>query len=372
MNIIETDVLVIGGGIVGLALLKAMSKDKKCILIEKNHSLIEETSSRNSGVIHSGIYYPKDSYKSKFCIEGKNLLYDFCKKYDVSYKRTGKLLIGNKDNIEKFFSLVDNASDMGIEHEVLTKKQIASTFPFLEGQDFLDIKNSGVIDVHEFSSKLALLSEQNGAYIFLQSSLINVSQCSDNLYESEIQTNDEYFQIKSKSIVFAAGLHTQSVISNLDLRLNDHVKENFFLMGHYFKTKNWLNLTKLIYPIPEKNSLGVHLTIAANDPNTLILGPDAIEVNSIDYQKNFFSEELKESFYSSIEKYLPSIRQAKIYPDYVGIRPKIQTSGFQDFEIIEQKAHNYKNLFILQGIDSPGLTSCLAIAQYVNENIDLG
>ena len=104
MNIIETDVLIVGGGIVGLALLTETSKDKKCILIEKNHSLIEETSSRNSGVIHSGIYYPKDSYKSKFCIEGKNLLYDFCKKYDVSYKRTGKLLIGNKDNIEKFFS----------------------------------------------------------------------------------------------------------------------------------------------------------------------------------------------------------------------------------------------------------------------------
>ena len=372
MDTIETDVLVVGGGVVGLALLKEISKDKKCILIEKNHSLIEETSSRNSGVIHSGIYYPKNSYKSNFCIQGKNLLYEFCKKYDVSYKRTGKLLIGNKDNIQKFLTLVDNASDMEIAHELLTKKQVASTLPFLEGQEFLDIKDSGVIDVHEFSSKLELLSKNNGAYISLQSSLINASQCSDTLYESEIHTNDEYFKIKSKSIVFAAGLHTQSVISNLNLRLNDYLKENFFLMGHYFKTKNWLNLSKLIYPIPEKNSLGVHLTIAANDPNTLILGPDAIEVNSINYQKNFFSEELKESFYSSIEKYLPSIRQVKIYPDYVGIRPKFHTTGFQDFEIIEYKTHNYKNLFILQGIDSPGLTSCLAISQYVNKNIDLG
>lgn len=372
METIETDVLVVGGGVVGLALLWEISKDKKCILIEKNHSLIEETSSRNSGVIHSGIYYPKDSYKSKFCIEGKNLLYEFCKEYDVSYKRTGKLLICNKDNIQKFFSLVDNACDMEIAHEVLTKKQIASTFPFLEGQEFLNIKDSGVIDVHELSTKLEFLSERNGAYISLQSSLINASQCSNTLYKSEIRTGDECFEIKSKSIIFAAGLHTQSVISNLNLRLNNYIKENFFLMGHYYKTKNWLNLTKLIYPIPEKNSLGVHLTIAANDPNTLILGPDAIEVNSINYQENFFSEELKESFYSSIEKYLPSIRQVEIYPDYVGIRPKIHTTGFQDFEIIEHKAHNYKNLFILQGIDSPGLTSCLAIAQYVNKNIDLG
>ncbi|HCK03653.1 MAG TPA: hypothetical protein DHV86_02655 [Methylophilaceae bacterium] len=372
MEIIETDVLVVGGGIVGLALLQEISKDKKCILVEKNHSLIEETSSRNSGVIHSGIYYPQDSYKSKFCIEGKNLLYDFCKKYDVSFLRTGKLLIGNKDNSHKFSLLVNNASDLEIEHEVLSKKKIASIFPFLEGHDFIDIKDSGVVDVHELSSKLERLSEQNGAYISLQSSLVNVSQCSDTLYESEILTNNEYFTIKSKSIVFSAGLHTHSVISNLNLNLTDHIKENFFLMGHYFKTKNWLNLTKLIYPIPEKNSLGVHLSIAANDPSTLILGPDAIEVNSINYQKNFFSEELQESFYSSVEKYLPSIRQVQIYPDYVGIRPKIYTSDFQDFEIIQQKAHNYKNLFILQGIDSPGLTSCLAIAQYVNENIDLG
>ncbi len=372
MDTIETDVLVVGGGVVGLALLSELSKDKRCVLIEKNHSLIEETSSRNSGVIHSGIYYPKDSYKSKFCLEGKNLLYEFCKKYNVSYKRTGKLLIGNKDNIHKFFSLVDNASDMEIEHEVLSKKQVASTLPFLEGQEFLDIKDSGVVDVHEFSSTLELLSEQNGAYISLQSSLINVSQCSDTLYESEINTNNEYFKIKSKSIVFSAGLHTQSVISNLNLRLTQYLKENFFLMGHYFKTKNWLNLTKLIYPIPEKNSLGVHLTIAAKDPGTLILGPDAIEVKSINYQKNFFSEELKESFYRSIEKYLPSIREMEISQDYVGIRPKIHTTGFQDFEIIEHKAHNYKNLFILQGIDSPGLTSCLAIAAYINKNIDLG
>ncbi len=372
MDIIETDVLVVGGGIVGLALLKEVSKDKNCILIEKNHSLIEETSSRNSGVIHSGIYYPEDSYKSKFCIEGKKLLYKFCEKYDISHKKTGKLLIGNKDNLQKFFSLIENASDMEIEHELLSKQQIASTLPFLEGQEFLNIKDSGVIDVHEFSSKLELLSERNGAYISLQSSLVNVTQYSDTLYESEIHTNNEYFIIKSKSIVFAAGLHTHVLISSLNLRLNDHLKENFFLMGHYYKTKNWLNLKKLIYPVPEKNSLGVHLTIAANDPNTLILGPDAIEVNSINYQNNFFSEELKESFLSSIEKYLPSIRKVEIFPDYVGIRPKIHTTGFQDFQIIEQKAHNYKNLFILQGIDSPGLTSCLAIAQYVNNKINLG
>jgi L-2-hydroxyglutarate oxidase LhgO len=228
LDIIETDVLVVGGGIVGLAILNEVSKAKNCILIEKNHSLIEETSSRNSGVIHSGIYYPEDSYKSKFCIDGKKLLYEFCEKYDISYKKTGKLLIGNKDNIQKFFSLVENASDMEIEHELLTKQQIASTLPFLEGQEFLNIKDSGVIDVHEFSSKLELLSEHNGAYISLQSSLANVTQYSDTLYESEIYTNNEYFIIKSKSIVFAAGLHTHSLISSLNLRLNDHLKENFF------------------------------------------------------------------------------------------------------------------------------------------------
>ena len=224
MDTIETDVLVVGGGVVGLALLREISKDKQCILIEKNHSLIEETSSRNSGVIHSGIYYPKDSYKSKFCIQGKNLLYEFCKKYDVSHKRIGKLIIGNKDNIQKFSSLVENAREMEIAHEVLTKKLIASKLPFLEGQEFLDIKDSGVIDVHEFSSKLALLCENNGAYISLKSLLINVSQCSDTFYESEINTNGEYFKIKSIQRSF-----NKNSYNIHKLLIACHVRLNYYL-----------------------------------------------------------------------------------------------------------------------------------------------
>lgn len=371
MNSIETDVLIIGGGIVGLALAYETSKYNDCILIEKNKSLIEETSSRNSGVIHSGIYYPEDSFKSKFCIQGKKFLYDFCKKYNVPHEKTGKLLISDKDNLSTLQALKENADNLDIKYEIITKNRILSNYPFLCGEEFIDIKDSGIVDVHELATRLESLSWKNGAYISTQSNLIDVSESTNCLYESAVKTINETFEIKSKSIVFCTGLHTNSVIAKLNLNLEKYIKENFYLMGHYYKTNNWLNIRKLIYPIPEKNALGVHLSTAMNDPSTLILGPDATETFTIDYKKNAFSKELKEKFYCSIEKYMPEIRKVDISADYVGIRPKIHTEGFQDFEIIGSKTHKHKNLFILQGIDSPGLTSCLAIAKYINKNLDI-
>ncbi|MDC1164928.1 FAD-dependent oxidoreductase [Gammaproteobacteria bacterium] len=366
---IYTDTLIVGGGIVGLALASEISKHDDTILVEKNYNLIEETSSRNSGVIHSGIYYPHESLKEKHSMQGNRMLYEHCKKFDISHKKCGKFIVASKDQLSELTNLINLCKSKDINYRSLSAKDM-SKYQSLSFSEGIELESSGIVDVHNFADSLEFIARQNHCQISTRTELTSFA-IKNNFFESLISCEGQEFIIESTNLIFSMGLSTSKFFEQPDLMfLKKHIPDNKFYIGHYYKSKNFDRFDKLIYPIPEKHSLGIHITFNTHDARHITFGPDAHEIDKPSYELNKFSTEHMESFYVAIEKYLPSIRNYSLEPDYVGIRPKImENNGFNDFKILDQVSHGQENLFILHGIESPGLTSCLSIARSISDAI---
>lgn len=366
---IYTDTLIVGGGIVGLALASEISKHQDAVLIEKNFQLIEETSSRNSGVIHSGIYYPQESLKEQHCIEGNRMLYEHCKAFDIRHQKCGKFIVANKNQLDELDHLMNLCNLKGIKYRSLSaldhKKY--KSLSFTEG---IELDSSGIVDVHDFADSLEFIARENDCQISTRTKAESF-EIRKNNFETLVNCEGHEFIIQSSSLIFSMGLNTSRFFEQKDLQfLKKFIPDNKFFIGHYYKSKNFDNFDKLIYPIPEKHSLGIHITFNTNDATYITFGPDAYEIEEPSYKLNKFSQDLKESFYHAIEKYLPSIRDHSLESDYVGIRPKImENDSFNDFKILDKKLHSIENLYVLHGIESPGLTSCLSIARSISNTI---
>ena len=366
-EIVNTECLVVGGGIVGLATAFNISQTQKCIVIEKDKFLISQTSSRNSGVIHSGIYYPVNSKKNYFCIKGKKILYETCKKNNIEHRMTGKFIISQSNELEKLESLLKLAELKGITVKEVSSSTISNLYPSIKCKHAIYIEDSGIIDVHSLSDYLENQIILNHGLISKQTMLKDLIE-KDGYFFSTVEQNNEEYIIKSKSLVLASGLSTNSLLSSSsDSRINKLASKDLFYIGHYYKTKNFDDFRHLIYPIPDKHSLGVHITFGM-DNSIITFGPDAKKIDAAEYSNNYFSSELKEDFYSSISTYIPKIRSLNLLEDYVGIRPK--TENNDDFEILDFQTHNIKNLIILRSIESPGLTSSLALGKEIAKIIN--
>ncbi|KAJ1916289.1 hypothetical protein H4219_003857 [Mycoemilia scoparia] len=370
------DHLVIGGGVVGLAIGRelAQNSSETTLVVEKNRSIGEETSSRNSEVIHAGIYYPNDSLKTKLCIEGKHLLYDYCQSRNIPHKKVGKWIVAHDEEQTSYLEkLQQKTKELGVETHMITKSEMLKNEPHIFGHSSLVSPTTGIIDTHSFMESLKGEIIDNGSDVALCSKVIAIEPQNNGKsgYYVTIETNDPdlpQMTIKSQTIINAAGLWSDKIFQ-LALQ-KDQIPNSpklYYAKGRYYSySGNKIKVDRLIYPVPDPNitTLGTHLTIDLG--GKIKFGPDINWTDSPTDYKLTENEGIKE-FVDAIKSYLPAITASDIFIDYAGIRPKLQPPGgkFHDFMIRnEAQDYNLFNFVNLLGIESPGLTSSLAIAKY--------
>ena len=361
-----TEVIVIGGGVIGLSIARELSKSGiETIVLEKNDRAGDVTSSRNSGVIHAGIYYPEDYLKTKLCIEGNTLIYKYAQEKKINHKKYGKYIIAAEKSEE---ANLDKILKQGKKNNIFIDRanpeKVYENNPGLKFYKALYSPNSGVIDVPEYVTALEGDIQHYGGLISLRTSFLRAKNNKNGfLVDCE---SDDLFSLDCKYLINCSGLNNEQTLQNIQNFPRNKIYRNYFAKGHYFKYSGKAPFSNLIYPVSGNHSLGIH--VGFDLAGGMRFGPDVEFVNKIDYK---FNESLKEKFIKSISRYWPELNPDKLHPDYTGIRPKITkpNESMRDFSIETEKQHGIKNLINLQGIESPGLTSSLAIGKYVKSLI---
>jgi len=358
------DTVIIGAGIIGLAIARKFAlRNKDVLVIEEQPTFGTITSSRNSGVIHAGVYYDKGSLKSELCPKGNRLLYDYCEKRKISHINTGKFIVASSnDESNELQKILDQSEDSDIEGiKLVSKKYVKDKEPLIECTEAIYVPSTGIVDQNELMRSYLGEIEDNSGLITFNSKFLN-SEKVNGFFRSKIMSGGEEIEIKSNNLINAAGLYSHDISKNIKSLNKDTIPKIYYAKGNYFETGKNLNIKHLIYPVPNEASLGLHLGL---DLGMLVrFGPDVEWVNEINYEVH---DSRLDVFYKGIKKYLPSIDRNLLKPGYSGIRPKLksQGQGKSDFLIQDAKEHNLENLVNLYGIDSPGLTSSLSIANYV-------
>ena len=356
MNKNKFDICIIGAGVIGLSIAYKLSqKYRNIIVVEKEPSFGRHISSRNSEVVHSGFYYPQNSLKALLCVEGNKLLYEFAEKYKIQYKKCGKLIVAHsKEDVLKLEKIRNNSIENNVQCKILSSEKSKKIEPRVKAMQSLWVPSTGIIDTHSLMSKLEFLCINNNVS-FLYNAKINNINFESSEYALSLSDNDE---ICSDIVVNCGGLWAHNISSMLNLKKYDID----YYKGDYYKSSKIRDLNCLIYPIPSISSLGIHTVLSLN--GEVSFGPNIYKVNQVDYSIN---SKYHDDYYIEISKFL-DIERNDIYPDFSGIRPKIKFSNnFNDFIIQNESESGYENFINLIGIDSPGVTSCLAIANYVND-----
>ena len=368
----DTNILIIGAGVVGLSIAKELSAHFPDVyLIEKNNTFGQETSSRNSEVIHSGIYYPKGSLKAMLCVEGKKLLYEYCEKNNIAYKKIGKLLVAtNQSEDEQLLAILQRAEENGVgDAKRLNQNEINQLEPNIFATSALYFPTTGIIDSFGLMKQLETDVIRNGTQIIYNGEVTGIKKM-DSGYEISIHDSSGTYSFTANIVINAAGLYSDKISVMVGIHNESYTLH--YWKGEYFSVGNGKNkyIKHLVYPVPHQNNtgLGVHATLDIN--NRLKLGPNAIYLTdkNVDYKVD---SNHKESFYLAVKKYLPFIDLNDLEPDQAGIRPKLQkpNDAVRDFIIRNEQDKGFRNFINLIGIESPGLTSCLAIAKKVKEII---
>ncbi len=363
----QTNITIIGAGAIGLATSFTLSKTHKDILVVEQHdSFGRETSSRNSEVIHAGIYYPKDSLKAKSCIKGKSLLYDLCNQHNIPHKKVGKLIVSCNDEESKKLEIIKgNAFENGIKNlRFLGSKEFTQLEPNIKAQKALFCPDTGIIDSHQLMKFFYEKSKQQDVDFAFNIKVISIEKLSSHYKVTVQEPSGEPFSFETKIIINAAGLFSDKIAQMIGINILKNRYKIHYSKGQYFRLANpkKFSINHLIYPPPSKTDLGIHVT--PDLAGGLRLGPDAEYVDNISYT---LDENDKEKFLLSVSRFLKNLSAEDLIPDTVGMRAKLQApqEDFRDFIISEEKEKGFENFINLLGIESPGLTSCLAIAQMV-------
>jgi len=357
----KSSVVIIGAGVIGLAIAESLSKRYEVVVLEKEISFGQETSSRNSEVIHAGIYYPTGSLKAKLSVEGNQLIYPFCQHNSIPHKKIGKIIVAqNETEIASLTKLEKQAKANGVDQlEWFNQEQIRSFEPAVNGVAALFSPNTGIIDSHSLMKRLEQKAKEHGAVVSYGSKITAIKQSSSGYI---LSVNDEEL-LEAEVVINAAGLYSDVVAGMVGIDLLGNHYNLHYCKGDYFSYSKPF-IKHLVYPVPEQDlkGLGVHSVIDLN--GCLKFGPDAEYVDQIDYKVD---SKKRKAFYDSIKRLFPKIKEEDLAPDQAGIRPKLQCSndGFRDFVICDEKSKGFPGFINLIGIESPGLTSSLAIADCV-------
>lgn len=359
------DSLVIGAGAVGLAVAAKMSEKQSVVVIEQEDHFGEHCSSRNSEVIHAGIYYPTDSLKAELCVRGKQLLYKHCEHYNVPHQRIGKLLLAQSEQeSQKLTDIIEQAQKNGVEDlSFLTPAQLLEKAPTLNAHSGLWSPSTGIIDCHQYMLSLLHVIEHNQGHYVPRTKFVAAKPNAQGFVVT-LATDNEVFELTCANLINSGGLFASSNADRIEGLDKAYIPEIHYCRGQYFTYHGNHPFNNLIYPIPEKHGLGIHATLDMS--GRLKFGPDTHFIDTLNYATD---ESAKAKFVEAIKRYWPSLDETKLHIDYSGIRPKLHRNGAQDFVIQRQSTHGIKGLINLFGIESPGLTASLAIAEKVGQEL---
>ncbi|MXN64172.1 FAD-dependent oxidoreductase [Stappia sp. GBMRC 2046] len=362
----KVETVIIGAGVVGLAIARRLALNGHEVVVLERHGLIgSETSSRNSEVIHAGIYYPTGSLKARACVRGRDMLYRFCEDHKVPHAKIGKLIVAtNEDQLSELEAIGDKAGDNGVDDlRFLSREETLALEPALNCHGALLSPSTGIIDSHAYMLALQGEMEDHGGFIALNTEVTALSRKDDGGFRVETSAEGG-FTLDCRMLVVSAGLSSSRLMNEFyGIPDSYRIPRTYYAKGNYFRlAQGRAPFSRLIYPVPEPGGLGVHLTLDLGGQARF--GPDVEWVETIDYTVD---PARGERFYEAIRTYWPDLPDGALTPDYCGIRPKVAGPGepAADFLVHGPKTHGTQGLVALYGIESPGLTSSLMIGEIV-------
>ena len=368
-NSLDVECLVIGAGVVGIAVARALSQQgKEVLLIESASHFGTGISSRNSEVIHAGIYYPPNSLKAKLCLRGKTLLYQFCEQHHVPHQILGKLLVATDETeVAQLHAIKSNAEQCGINDLSLLKRDDVKVLePNLHCQLALLSPSTGIVDSHALMLTLLGEAENAGAQLVLNSPLQKVDIKGTKQFECYFN-DSEQTRLRCAYLINVSGLHATELAKQFNGLDQKYIPQaHYYCKGQYFSYAGKSPFKHLIYPMPDKDGLGIHLTIDLG--GQIKFGPDVVWVDIENYDVDSTQAE---SFYRAVRRYWPDLKDGSLQAAYAGIRPKLNApnQAATDFIISFEEEHGIAGLVNLFGIESPGLTAAMAIAELISHKL---
>lgn len=363
MDSFSIDTLVVGAGIVGVAIARELSlRGVEVVVVEAEPTIGSVVSARNSGVIHAGLYYKPGGLKARFCVEGRDMLYAYAAARNIWHRRCGKLVVAtDASETAALHGLKSNAERNGVgDLALLTAGRARALEPELACVEALHSPSSGQIDVHELIEALALDAANAGALVQCRARFVSARPREGGGFSAEIGDDDRY-AVECRQLINAAGLGAQTVAAAIEGFPQGLIPEQALGKGSYFQ---WLGrkppFERLIYPAPVPKSAGLHCR--SDGDGRTVLGPDLEFVDAVDYRVDPARARL---FFESTRRFFPALRLEDLAADYAGVRPKLKTGD--DFVVQGVEEHGMAGLLNCFGVDSPGVTSCMALARAIAE-----
>lgn len=373
----QVDAVVIGAGVVGLAVGRALARrGLETLVLEQDKQIGSGVSSRNSEVIHAGLYYPPGSLKARLCVAGRDLLYDYCETRQVAHRRCGKLVVAtDAAQLPGLQALAAKAQRNGV-HDLqwLTAAQAQALEPALRCEAALLSPSTGIVDSHGLMLSLQGDLESAGGALALCSRVLRL-QAEAGAWRLTVASDGVEMELRAQRVVNAAGLWAPQLAQQTEGLGLAHRPQAHFSKGSYFSLAGRSPFEHLIYPLPQDAWLGVHLTLdlagqARFGPDAEWVGDEVRTPEQLDYQVD---ARRAQAFYADVRRYWPALPDASLQPAYSGVRPKIHgpNEPAPDFRVDGPAQHGLPGLVNLLGIESPGLTSSLALAEEVVQRLDL-
>jgi L-2-hydroxyglutarate oxidase LhgO len=365
----SVDAVVIGAGVVGLAVARELANaGREVLILEAESHFGTQTSSRNSEVIHAGIYYPTGSLKARLCVQGREMLYRYCVERGVPHRQIGKVLVAStEDERTVLAKYAHQAAINGVMLEPLDSAGVRSLEPEVKAVSGLWSPSTGIIDSHGLMLALLGDAQARDAMLVVQTPVTGV-RVIDRGFELSTGGADP-MRLRCRMLVNSAGLAAQQMAASIEGLAPQHVPPAYYAKGHYFSLAARAPFTHLVYPMPDEAGLGIHVTLDL--AGRCKFGPDVTRwLSAPDY---VFEEGLEPRFAAAIRRYWPGLPDGALQPDYTGVRPKVSGPGQAagDFVLQGPGAHSVTGLVNLFGIESPGLTASLAIAREVASMLGL-
>jgi L-2-hydroxyglutarate oxidase LhgO len=367
----EVDVVVIGAGVIGLACAAALARrGASVVVLEREGQTCTGVTSRNSQVVHAGIYNPVGSLKSLLCVEGRHDLVERCQRWNVPYQKVGKLIVASEAaDQSRLEELFERGRANGVEGlRCLNAAQVQAMEPQLHAAAAIESPETGIVDAVAYARSFWTEAEQAGAVMALCSEVTRIEAHPHGYHVVAHNSESEESGVLAAAVVNAAGLDADDIAGKLGIDVDDAGYRLHRCKGDYFSLAPGrpLHLTHLIYPLPEVAGLGIHTTLDLD--GRLCFGPDTEYVDKLRFDVD---PAKAEAFSSAIGRYLPEVKPDWLVPDFAGIRPKLAGPGeaFRDFVIEEESARGFPGFVNLIGIESPGLTAATAIARRVSEGL---